>query len=142
MKVESKRPIATPSVRKDSKAGSGFADRLQVDEAAAAAPVAGAAALSGIIGLFALQEVPDATAEDRRAVARGDEILDRLDELRRGLLLGHIGRDKLETLSRLAAEGAGQVGDPGLREVLREIELRAQVELAKLDQAKLDQAEL
>jgi hypothetical protein len=82
--------------------------------------------------LFALQEVPDATAGRKRALARGHRLLDRLDELRLGLLLGHIARDKLADLARLARDGGQEVDDPNLREILAEIELRAEVELAKL----------
>jgi hypothetical protein len=91
--------------------------------------------LSGIEALMALQEVPDAMAQRKRALARGDRMLDRLDDLRRGLLLGHISRDKLSDLARLAGESSSQVDDPALAEVLQEIELRAQVELAKLSES-------
>jgi hypothetical protein len=60
-------------------------------------------------------------------------MLDRLDDLKRGLLLGSIGRDKLADLARLAREGSAQISDPQVRDVLQEIELRARVELAKLE---------
>ena len=134
MKVEANRPVGTQGVRKDGKgkSSSGFADNLQVGAESAAASVSAAPALTGVEALFALQEVPDATGDRKRAAARGDQMLDRLDDLRKGLLLGRISPDKLADLARLARESSANVSDPQLRDVLQEIELRAQVELAKL----------
>lgn len=60
-------------------------------------------------------------------------MLDQLEEIRVGLLTGAIPRDRLEALDRLVQENRGQVVDPRLGEILDEIELRARVELAKLD---------
>lgn len=134
MKVEANRSVGTTGIRKDgkTKSTSGFADNLRTEEEAPASAVSATPALSGIEVLMALQEVPDAMAKRKRALARGDKMLDRLDDLRRGLLLGHISHDKLSDLARMAGESAAEVDDPALRDVLQEIELRAQVELAKL----------
>jgi hypothetical protein len=134
MKVDANRPVGTSGVRKDgkSKSAGGFADSLRIEEEAPATAVTAAPALSGITALMALQEVPDATAGRKRAVARGAQLLDRLEDLKRGMLLGRISADKLGDLARLAAQSAAEVDDSGLRDVLQEIELRARVELAKL----------
>jgi Class II flagellar assembly regulator len=138
MKVEANRPVGTSGVRKDGKTKStgGFADNLRTEDEAPVAGVTATPALTGIDALMALQEVPDAMAGRKRALARGDRLLDRLDDLRRGLLLGHISIDKLSDLARLAAESSAQVDDPDLRDVLQEIELRARVELAKLEHGR------
>jgi len=134
MKVEANRPAGAAGIRKDgkTKSTSGFADSLRTEEEAPASAVTATPVLSGIEALMALQEVPDAMAKRKRALARGDKMLDRLDDLRRGLLLGHISHDKLSDLARMAGESAAEVDDPTLRDILQEIELRAQVELAKL----------
>jgi hypothetical protein len=137
MKIEANRPLGSAAIRKDAKTNksSEFAEALSVNpEEGEAAPsaVGGAGGIASIEALFALQEVPDATAGRKRALKRGNQMLDRLEDLKRGLLLGTIGRDKLEDLARLAREGSVGVDDPNLREVLQEIELRAEVELAKL----------
>ena len=134
MKVEANRPVGTSAIRKDgkSKSAGGFADNLRTEEEAPASAVTSTPVLSGIEALMALQEVPDATAKRKRALARGDRLLDRLDDLRRGLLLGQISTEKLSDLARLAGESSAEVDDPQLRDVLQEIELRAKVELAKL----------
>ncbi len=135
MKIDANRPIGTGAIRKDPKSGrsSDFAENLNVqNQEGGAAPTSGTSGVASIEALFALQEVPDATAERKRAVKRGDRMLERLDDLRRGLLLGTISMDKLSELAHLAREGSRDVDDPQLREVLQEIELRAEVELAKL----------
>jgi hypothetical protein len=55
-----------------------------------------------------------------------------LEELRIGLLLGHIPRDRLADLSRMVRDRREDAEDPQLAALLDEIELRAEVELAKL----------
>jgi hypothetical protein len=83
---------------------------------------------------LALQGAPDSTERQarRRAVQRGDAMLDDLDEIRLGLLLGAIPRARLEQLAQLVRARREQVDDPKLMAILDEIELRAAVELAKL----------
>jgi hypothetical protein len=134
MKVEANRPVGTSGVRKDgkSKSGTGFADSLRTEEDAPVAGVMASPTLTGIDALMALQEMPDATAQRKRAVARGEQLLDRLEDLKRGMLLGRLAVDKLHDLARLAAQSASGIDDPDLRDLLQEIELRARVELAKL----------
>ncbi len=90
-------------------------------------------AASGIAGILSIQEVGDATTSRRRAVTHAETLLDRLDELRHGLLMGTLNRDQLVELSRLVVVRREQVDNPGLVELLDEIDLRAQVELAKYD---------
>ncbi|MBM3546434.1 MAG: flagellar assembly protein FliX [Alphaproteobacteria bacterium] len=68
-----------------------------------------------------------------RSKKRAEDMLDRLEEIRVGLLEGGIPRDRLEALDQLVREQRDQVADPRLSEILDEIELRARVELAKLD---------
>ena len=65
-------------------------------------------------------------------IRRGEDILDRLEDLRHGLLTGTISADKLQTLAHVVRTGRGNCGDPRLAALLDEIELRAEVELAKL----------
>ena len=84
--------------------------------------------------LFMLQEIAeDPTGRRRRAVQRGNTLLDRLDDIRIGLLTGSLPRNQLETLRHLAREQITLNGDPHLAEILDEIELRVAVELAKLE---------
>jgi hypothetical protein len=84
--------------------------------------------------LLALQEVPDATQRGSAGVRRGFDLLDRLDEIRMGLLMGSIPADRLGNLVRMVRARRDGVMDPKLNSILDDIELRAMVELAKLGQ--------
>jgi hypothetical protein len=59
-------------------------------------------------------------------------MLDKLEEIRLGLLLGTIPQSRLEQLAHLVRAQRELVNDPKLTAILDEIELRAAVELAKL----------
>lgn len=123
----------TQTVKRAGKAsaagGTAFAKHLdESSEAGAAHGIAGAGAVSGILGV---QEVDDALAHASKGKLRAQDILDRLDDLRMELLTGAISRDKLLQLAHVVSTRRGEVTDPRLVEVLDEIDLRAQVELAK-----------
>lgn len=94
-------------------------------------------AIGGVDVLLAVQGMGDATEREsrRQMVHRGEDILDRLEEIRHGLLVGSVPRDKLEKLAQLVRNKRGNCGDPRLAGLLDEIELRAEVELAKLSRA-------
>lgn len=135
MRIDGTPPLRTASVARRDDRGGQTVDRSfagSVGGDVNAAPASAAMAPATIEGLFALQEVADALVGRRRAVARGKALLDRLDELRLGLLAGVLPRARLHELERLAREQAPLVDDPHLSEVLAEIELRVAVELAKL----------
>jgi hypothetical protein len=68
-------------------------------------------------------------------VQRGATLLDRLDELRLGLLAGVLPRERLDELARTARTARETVDDPRLSLILDDIDLRVAVELAKLDRA-------
>ena len=90
--------------------------------------------LGGVETLWAVQAMGDATEREsrRRMVQRGEDILDRLEEIRHGLLLGSIPKEKLEQLTQMVHARREAGADPRLGQLLDEIELRAEVELAKL----------
>ncbi|PKU25967.1 flagellar assembly protein FliX [Telmatospirillum siberiense] len=91
-------------------------------------------AVGGIDALLAAQGVGDATdgEERRRMVRYGEDLLEKLEEIRHGLLLGAIPKEKLIALAQMVRTRRGNVADPRLSSLLDEIELRAEVELAKL----------
>ena len=108
---------------------------------AARAPASGggasaASAACGPAGILIAQEVDEAVVRRRQARRRAEALLDRLDDLRRDILLGSIPDWKLADLARLAESERAIVDDPGLAAVLEEIDLRAQVELAKWQTAR------
>jgi hypothetical protein len=109
-----------------------FAKHLDEDgEPAATTSVGGTNSVSGVLGI---QEVDDALAHASRGKLRAEDILDRLDDLRLQLLAGGISREKLLQLSRVVHARRSEINDPKLAGILDEIDLRAQVELAKHSQ--------
>ncbi|MBF0095077.1 MAG: flagellar assembly protein FliX [Alphaproteobacteria bacterium] len=68
----------------------------------------------------------------RRTIQRGEEILDQLETVRRDLLSGAIPKERLANLAQITRSRREQGVDPLLAAILDEIELRAEVELAKL----------
>ena len=90
----------------------------------------------GIGGILAAQSVDPDGAPNReqrqRRAARGTDLLDRLEEVRRGLLTGSIPKSRLQELAQLVREKRERGADPLISRLLDEIELRAEVELAKL----------
>ena len=135
MKISGPGPIrpspARPGKATRAASGANFSSAL-ASEAPVVGNVTSAAAINPIDGILAVQEVGDATDGRSRGIKRGHGLLDRLDELRHGLLAGSIDRDRLLGLRREIAEKRVTLGDPRLSAVLDEIDVRAAVELAKL----------
>lgn len=135
MKIEGPASARPGQVKKATRSGGGdFLRHIPgEDEDDGVSRSSGSQSASGINPLFALQEVDDAlSGKKRRAQARGEDILDRLDELRLGLLTGRFPLEKLHELVRMAQSRREDLDDPRLAEILDEIDLRAQVEIAKL----------
>jgi hypothetical protein len=113
------------------RAGGGFS----VEDGESSKPAAQTTSLrtiGGIDALLALQGEEGPGERKKRAVRRGGIALDVLDELKVEVLAGTLGPS---TLTRLKAATAGLrdgSGDPGLDTVLAEIELRVEVEIAKM----------
>lgn len=87
--------------------------------------------VGGIDALIALQGVEDPSARRRTAVKRGRLALDALDELKLGLLGGTLDPATLAKLKAATGFLRDGSGDAELDAVLSEIELRAEVEIAK-----------
>jgi hypothetical protein len=135
MRIEWTRPVRSATPRRDDKGAVSdrtFTSALGQDPAATSG-VKSTAAMTAVDGLLALQEVADSLGGRKRAMAHGEQLLDALDELRDALLTGTMPRARLAALVRLTGEAAPLADDPRLAEILGDIELRAAVELAKLD---------
>ena len=127
----------TQTIKRAAKAGSssGPSFARHLDETAESSGAHGVSSTNAVSGVLGAQEVDDALAHEAKGKLRAEDILDRLDELRVELLTGSLSRAKLTQLSRIVLARRGQVKDPRLAEILDEIDLRAQVELAKHDEA-------
>ena len=105
----------------------------QEESASTPSSVTSPRTVGGIDALIALQGVEDPTERRRRAIGRGRVALDALDELKLGLLAGTLDRAALDRLKAAAAGLKTVTGDHNLDGVLAEIDLRVEVELAKMD---------
>ena len=88
--------------------------------------------VGGIDALIALQGLEDPTERRRQALKRGRLALDVLEELKIGLLGGTLSQSTLNKLQAAAGTLKDSSGDTGLDSVLGEIELRVEVEIAKM----------
>ena len=98
--------------------------------ARSAAPV-NIAALTNLDALIALQEVDDPVERRKRAALRGRSLLDSLDQLKAAMLAGKVSTAALQRIAD-QLRGRAPSADPQLDDILAHIELRAEVELAKL----------
>jgi hypothetical protein len=92
---------------------------------------AGLRAISTVDALIALQGIEDFRERKKRAVTKGRNAVDVLDQLKLGFHDGTVGQGMLARL-KVATDGLNEgSGDAGLDAVLGEIDLRVAAELAK-----------
>ncbi len=135
MRIERSRSTKAASGSSKPRRSSGGGDVFarHVDSAMANTPAAPAAPVSHVDALLAVQEVSDATSSKSKARKRAEKLLEGLDEIRHGLLVGGISENKLRALRDLCRQDRSKVDDPRLQAVLDEVDLRAAVELAKFE---------
>lgn len=105
-----------------------------------AAETSGAVAtgsVASVDALLAVQAAEDPTerAAKRRMRQRGDSLLDKLDEIRLGLLTGNMTVGQVIGIADVVASHREKVNDPKMSALLDEIDLRAQIEIAKMRKA-------
>ncbi len=132
MKIEGPRNVAPPQTtrRTGSPAAPGFAPSSDAPQRAA--PAASVGAVTGLGAILALQSDEPPAQRRARQAKRGKDALDALEVLERGLLLGRAPASLRAELESLQC-GSQLTGETGLDEVLREIDTRLAVEVAKLD---------
>lgn len=129
-------PIQGAATRRTGAAAFSLGANETVQTASGSAPAAPLAGLDAILTLQAEDDSPQ--QRRRRSAARGQDILDGLDRLKVALLGGRVATAELATIARRLGERADASGDPRLDALIAEIELRAAVELAKLEAARTD----
>ena len=140
MKIPEIKSTRAQSEKKTQKAdesgGTSFTDHL----APARGPVSkadasgNAGAVVAVSSILSVQEVEGEAKEDqqlRRLIQWGEDILDQLDKIRHDLLVGAIPLDRLSGLAQAMRDRKMNISDPGLLALINEIELRAEVEIAK-----------
>ncbi|HEY1961171.1 MAG TPA: flagellar assembly protein FliX [Rhizomicrobium sp.] len=108
--------------------------QLTSGEPARAPAVSGPGPIAAVESILTLQGLDDSTSGRSKGLVHGQQLLDMLDEVRDGLLCGGIPRTTLNRLAVAVGRRHETFADPNLQGVLDEIELRARVELAKLEQ--------
>lgn len=126
------RASGTKGGKAPQKSGAKFSLDSDAVETAASSGTSSSSPIGSIEALVALQGVDDRLPKGKKqALAKAEELLEKLEILRDGLLTGSLSADKLKelqgTLSGYKVEGA----DPQLAEIIKDIEVRAAVELAK-----------
>lgn len=135
MKVGGSGRVHSSGVRGSGgkKAASGF----KVDSAGPSQGASGpgrTGQVADVGALLALQgagAVEDATTGRRRAVKRATTLLDHLEDIRLALLAGDVPVARLRGLMAALRNQKQAVEDPALSQLIEDIELRAEVELAK-----------
>jgi len=115
---------------------SSFASHLSSsDEASNTTSTPEVSATIPVNSLFALQEVGDEQSSRKKEISRGFDMVEYLDEIRVGLLTGEVPISVLNNLDSLVKQWRESDYDTDLEEIINEIELRAAVEIAKLEKA-------
>lgn len=96
-----------------------------------AAESSASAPTPAIDSILALQAVEDPLFAKRKAIKRGQSILEALEAMKANLLAGQVNEGQLNRIMALLQQAKTQA-DPELDAVVADIELRARVELAKL----------
>jgi hypothetical protein len=138
-KVGYTRPVST--TRATRKAGSvgaaGFAEALARAEGISGVDGVDAPSALGAVhamgSLLGAQEVDEREARRQKATKRGRLALDTLEKLRDALLIGALPVATIRQLEQFVVQERGEATDPALMAILDEIEVRAAVELAKLE---------
>ncbi len=127
-----------PRAARPGAAGEGFRLNMPAPSAGAgtSSSISAPGGVMGVGALLALQDVGGPLERRRRAVGRAGRILDVLEDVKVALLGDGLSGHDLQRLQAAIRDERAQTDDPKLEAVLDEVELRAAVELAKLQQSR------
>jgi len=145
MKITEYAPVNKSSAANRKKAASsvssdgdflGLLSTTETESASSAPSAPDIQPVTSMDALLSLQEIPDDELRKRKAAVQESEgTLEALQTLHHALLSGSIPEHLLHTLGKVVAVQKQRVDDPHLRSIIEDIELRAAVELAKLERA-------
>lgn len=142
IKIDGTQPLKGPSKAEQKKAvkkaGASAFDAVlgaasEVDEAPKASPVM---PTSPIGTMLALQEIGSDEFARNNNTQKAHMSLDALENIRDALLSGDITTSHVKRLQTVVDQQRELIDDPALNSILDDIELRAAVELAKLERAQ------
>jgi len=130
---QTKGPSKTEKSGKASKSDASFGDFIAKD-AGGAAPSQNTQSIAQVDALLAIQgaEDPTAGAARKRGRQRAGVILDELEKIRMAMLSGTLTVGHMIDIADVVASHREKIMDPALTGIMDEIDLRAQVELAKM----------
>lgn len=140
MRIEKTRSTSGREAAKNARrVGDANAFRASMEPAASATPASPAAAtpsVNSVAALMALQAVDDPLEKRKRAERRGRQLLDALDSLKLDMLEERDPQSALTRLKNVLETAREDSGDSELDALIDQVELRAEVELAKLSRRR------
>ena len=140
MKIEG--PSKTQQTSKKGKSGKagktdGTFGAMVTDAASETSQNAATQSIAKVDALLAVQGVENATERGarRRMHIRADKILRQMDHLRLALLTGDLTLGQVVDIADVVAAHRENITDANMTAVLDEIDLRAQIEIAKMRKA-------
>jgi hypothetical protein len=134
MEIKGPGRIETGAVRRKSTSSTAGSFSVSDSPETQGGIVAGPGPIAALDSILMLQGMDDSTDGRAKGQAHGEQLLNLLDAVRDGLLAGGIPRSTLNKLAVAVTRRHDMFADPKLQDVLDQIELRAHVELAKLEQ--------
>ena len=119
---------------KNVSSSENFADYLRNSAISDEAKVSTASSVATAGAIFAAQMIDDEEERQikKKLIKKANTLLDNLEEIRQEIIFGAVSKDKLIEISRMVKQKDVETNDEGLKDILAEIELRVEVELAKL----------
>ena len=142
MKIQG--PKQTSPTRSTQKSGSvkrsesgDFGEYMAAGSVREATTTSAPKSVAAVDALLAVQSVEDPTekAAKKRMIHRADDVLEELDGLHMAMLKGSVSMSHMIGIADKVAAHKERVRDKKLSDLLDEIDLRAQVELAKMRKA-------
>ncbi|MEM7565764.1 MAG: flagellar assembly protein FliX [Pseudomonadota bacterium] len=127
--IEVKTRRAGPSPARTASGAPQFAALLSERRPVRSGALRGASPVEGLLSLQAGEEAIEPATRER--ARKGLDMLETLDALRADMLSGQAGTKTLDTLAGQLQGLGGRSQDAGLERVMKALELRVRVELAK-----------
>ncbi len=118
-----------------STSGSNFADYLGNVDKPQTNTLSATSGVNIANAIFAAQTITTEEEQKRKkqSIKRGFSLIEKLEDIRDAILLNDFSKEKLIEISRFVKNAQESSQDGTLNEIIAEIELRVEVELAKLE---------
>ena len=132
--IKKTESVSSAKAKKSAGSSQSFASYLSQTTGPKSQAVGGASNISVADAIFSTQMVGSEEEREikRKLIKRSSELLGKLEDIRDGLIMGYIPKEKLIEISRFVKERRFNAADEKLKDIIEEIELRVEVELAKL----------